>query len=149
MGVQLFFLISGYVIFMSLERSGGVGDFMMRRWLRLFPAMLTCSIFIYATAGAFLRPSGQPGLRDLIPGLTFTEPDWWAAFFGSPQGVLEGSFWSLFVEVKFYAVVSIVFYLASEGAAIAVLIGMFLAPLVVGRFFDGHLVYMTANLLSS
>ncbi len=38
-GVYLFFLISGYVVSLSLERSSGLGDFLWRRWLRLFPAM--------------------------------------------------------------------------------------------------------------
>jgi len=39
MGVELFFLISGFVIFMTIERCSGFCDFMLRRWLRLFPAM--------------------------------------------------------------------------------------------------------------
>lgn len=45
-GVQLFFLISGFVILMSLEACNDVASFVARRWLRLFPAMLICSCFI-------------------------------------------------------------------------------------------------------
>src|SRR3982750_4409760 len=71
LGVQLFFLISGYVIFMSLERTSGVLDFLWRRWLRLFPAMLAVSVLVFVTAPLFNRPAGQPVLRDLLPGLTF------------------------------------------------------------------------------
>jgi peptidoglycan/LPS O-acetylase OafA/YrhL len=33
MGVELFFLISGFVIFLTLEKCSGFWDFMIRRWL--------------------------------------------------------------------------------------------------------------------
>jgi peptidoglycan/LPS O-acetylase OafA/YrhL len=82
MGVQLFFLISGYVIFMSLERSAGLADFAKRRWLRLFPAMLLATAVVYVTAPLFDRPGGQPILRDVLPGLLFIEPSWLEAIFG-------------------------------------------------------------------
>lgn len=50
-----FFLISGFVITMSLEKCIDFGDFIFRRWLRLFPAMLIASILILITAPFFLR----------------------------------------------------------------------------------------------
>ena len=37
-GVQLFFLISGFVIFMTLERTRSAMDFVVSRFSRLFPA---------------------------------------------------------------------------------------------------------------
>jgi peptidoglycan/LPS O-acetylase OafA/YrhL len=40
MGVELFFLISGYVILLSLLRTSTIIDFIGKRWRRLFPAML-------------------------------------------------------------------------------------------------------------
>jgi peptidoglycan/LPS O-acetylase OafA/YrhL len=52
-GVYLFFLISGYVIFMTLEKCATAGDFFQRRWLRLFPAMLFASIVIFAFSQLF------------------------------------------------------------------------------------------------
>src|ERR1044072_2198384 len=39
-GVNLFFLISGYVILLTLERCSGFAGVMARRWLRLVPALL-------------------------------------------------------------------------------------------------------------
>lgn len=100
LGVELFFMISGYVIYLTVEKCKSMGEFMGRRWLRLFPAMLVVSFLVYATAGFFnQRPAGIPGFRDLIPGLLFIEPLWLAKIFGGPQGVLEAAFWSLFVEV--------------------------------------------------
>ena len=57
---------------MTLEKCDSFGDFIYRRWLRLFPAMLIASIIILATA-PFLtaRPAGQPVLLDTLPGILF------------------------------------------------------------------------------
>ena len=149
MGVQLFFLISGYVIFMSLERSANVADFAKRRWLRLFPAMLLATVFIFVTAPLFTRPGGQPALVDTLPGLLFIEPEWIAAATGWKQEALEGSFWSLYVEVKFYVVAAVLFFGIGPRVTLLALSAMFLAPMVVGRMPWASHVYDLANLLSS
>jgi peptidoglycan/LPS O-acetylase OafA/YrhL len=39
-GVNLFFIISGFVIFMTLERSANLSDFSISRFARLWPAYL-------------------------------------------------------------------------------------------------------------
>jgi peptidoglycan/LPS O-acetylase OafA/YrhL len=134
MGVELFFMISGFVIFMSLDRSHGIADFMWRRWLRLFPAMLAVTVFVFLTASLLPRPMGQPVLRDLLPGLTFIEPSGWEWLIGSPQGMLEGSFWSLFVEVKFYLFVCLVYNLFNGWVAIIALVAVSLAPPLIHLF---------------
>jgi len=127
LGVQLFFMISGYVIFMSLERSRNLHGFLIRRWIRLFPAMLACSLIVFATASFFHeRPAGAPVLRDLLPGLTFIEPYWWQLVLGSPQGELEGVFWSLYVEVKLYLVAGFFYFTIGGRRVIWVLVGLFL-----------------------
>lgn len=111
LGVELFFLISGYVILMTLEKCSNFSNFMFRRWLRLFPAMLVCTIIIYLSAPLFVyRPLGVPNLHELISGLTFVQPEGWQVIFGGQQGVLERSFWSLFVEVKFYIIAGLLYF---------------------------------------
>src|SRR5258707_5399491 len=87
LGVELFFLISGFVILMTLTKCANFSEFILRRWLRLFPAMLISSIFLMATASSFYeRPGGVPVVRALLPRLTFVSPDWWAWLLGSSQG---------------------------------------------------------------
>lgn len=131
LGVELFFMISGFVIFMTLGKCQSFAEFIGRRWLRLFPAMLVCSLLIFATAWFFWdRPLGKPGWNDLLPGLTFIQPEWWSWVLGAPQRSLENSFWTLFVEVKFYAISGAVYFLLGETAALAVVALLFLAALV-------------------
>ena len=68
-GVELFFIISGYVIFLTLDRNLSMLSFVKKRWFRLFPAMLAISVFIYVTA-PFIpeRPLGIPNYYDFFSG---------------------------------------------------------------------------------
>ena len=126
LGVQLFFMISGFVIALTLERCSGMGDFLSRRWLRLFPAMAIATALIFCTAPLFTeRPAGEPHWIDTLPGLLFIEPTWIAWATGRPQGMLEGAFWSLFVEAKFYVVAGAAYYAAGRRGMLAVLLGTF------------------------
>lgn len=100
LGVELFFIISGFVICMTLDRCSTFVEFMWKRWLRLFPGMLVASLLIYATAPYINRPLGLPSVSQLLPGLTFIDAKWWALIHGPDS--LEGSFWSLYAEMKFY-----------------------------------------------
>lgn len=125
LGVELFFLTSGFVILMTLEKCTGFKDFMVRRWKRLFPAMLVCSVVVFATAGWFSeRPAGQPTWASLVPGLLFVEPLWikWAT--GYTIVPLEGAFWSLYVEFKFYLIAGAVFFVWGERRLLGVLLAL-------------------------
>ena len=112
LGVNLFFIISGFVIFMTLHTCQSFREFIYRRWLRLFPAMLLSTALIYVTADwMWERPVGALTWRDTIPGLLFLDP--WVLNSISPFDlhVIEGAFWSIFVEVKFYLVFGSLYFL--------------------------------------
>ena len=75
LGVQLFFLISGFVILMSLEKTSSYLKFLKNRWIRLFPSMFVVSLIIFFTSSFFYeRPLGIPPLKSLLPGLVFINP---------------------------------------------------------------------------
>jgi peptidoglycan/LPS O-acetylase OafA/YrhL len=131
LGVELFFLVSGFVILMTLENCAGAREFLFRRWLRLFPAMLFCSLLIFFTAGIFFeRPDGAPSAASLLPGLTFMEWSWWQSVLGVPVKPLEGGFWSLYVEVKFYIFAAIIYFWRGRNWLVGALTGAF----AVGTF---------------
>lgn len=130
-GVPLFFIISGFVISMSLEKCKSFGDFMFKRWLRLFPAMLIASILILITAPLLTsRPLGTPYVVDIFPGITFIAPTFFQAIFNNNQTMLEGGFWSLFVEVKFYIVAGLLYFTIGQKRMITALVIMFLSSTV-------------------
>lgn len=130
LGVELFFIISGFVIFLTLDKCRSFGEFMGKRWLRLFPAMLIASCLIVATAPLVNRPSGIPNMVQILPGLTFIDEGW--------LGVhsLEGTFWSLYAEMKFYVFAGLLYFAFGRRAAIYGLIGGF-AVYWMSKPFDG------------
>lgn len=132
LGVQLFFLISGFVILMSLEKSDGFFSFIYKRWIRLFPAMLIATIIVFLTA-AYLpeRPGGVPLLKNVVSGLIFIQPDFVQQISGINVGVLEATFWSLFVEVKFYIIFGILYFCLGTRKSLLCLSGLYFAWFVL------------------
>lgn len=153
LGVHLFFVISGFVILMTLERCASAREFLTKRWLRLFPAMLACALVLYLTAGAFAeRPAGLPAPESLLPALTFVDHEWWERILGRKFAPLEGAFWSLYVEFKFYVLAAIVYYWRGRNALVATLTVLFLvsvaASLVAPTAQVARVVSRAADLLS-
>jgi peptidoglycan/LPS O-acetylase OafA/YrhL len=124
LGVELFFIISGFVIFMSLDKCDSFVQFIGKRWLRLFPAMLIATALIFITAPLVHRPDGLPTFSQAVPGLTLIDPRWLARV-GGPSEMLEGSFWSLFTEMKFYVFAGAVYFTLGRTWAILGLIAGF------------------------
>lgn len=132
LGVQLFFLISGFVILMSVERTDRYLKFLKNRWIRLFPSMLICSLIVYATAHFFYeRPFGIPPLKSILPGITFINNSILEKIFNTRFPVLELSFWSLFVEVKFYIIFGALYFLFNRNIALGGIFLIYLSALAL------------------
>ncbi|MBP6365882.1 MAG: acyltransferase [Nitrosomonas sp.] len=103
LGVDLFFMISGFVILMTAS-SGSLRHFVLSRLVRLYPAFWICCTITFVAI------------------LTIGSPDYIATFsqYLVNMSMLSGfmdvesidsAYWSLFVELKFYALVAIVLLL--------------------------------------
>ncbi|MBV9561737.1 MAG: acyltransferase [Bradyrhizobium sp.] len=92
-GVEIFFVISGFVI--PLTASGATaGAFVKRRVIRVFPALWICTFLGFAV----LVASGQPAQELLLPLLH--------SLILSPKGpYIDGVVWTLVVEAVFYALI--------------------------------------------
>lgn len=98
LGVGVFFVISGFVISLSLAKTSVV-EFAVRRFFRLWPTYLTCFaimlLSVYAIGWYFGKafPFDEFSiLVQLLPGV--------GDAFGVPY--LDGVSWSLAIELKFY-----------------------------------------------
>ncbi|MCK0197796.1 acyltransferase [Ancylobacter sp. 6x-1] len=149
-GVQLFFIISGFVIVMTLEKSGSFMSFLFKRWIRLFPAMLACSLIIIGTAFLFPeRPAGAPNLTQVIPGLTFLSPATLRVLTGGlfAGDTIEGAFWSLFLEVRFYLIFGTLFFIFGRRVALVSLLAIYLLALAVLMLTDADGLFHFAALV--
>lgn len=112
-GVELFFLISGFVILITIERCKNVTQFLYRRWLRLFPAMLIATVLTLAFNWT-IQPVAQFANSqwfDALPGLTFIPASFYHMVFDVEIDSLHRSFWSLYTEVSFYILFGISFFI--------------------------------------
>lgn len=144
-GVQLFFLISGFVIMMTLERATGLLDFTVRRAARLWPAMLVCAtlstLIINASGVAYVYENvarWQVTPVEYFSSIFFIPPDMTASAFGIEQGDLprwvEGVYWTLWCEVRFYALIALAFWLSPRGGFLWVWAGLQSAALALDIF---------------
>ncbi|MGH7991096.1 MAG: acyltransferase family protein, partial [Limisphaerales bacterium] len=96
MGVPIFFAISGFCIHLSFYRQGQKwGSFFLRRFFRLYPAYMA-AVLLFAllfthSAGEFWRQFSSHALFSFI----YNQ----ATYHG-----LNGSFWSVAVEVQLYLI---------------------------------------------
>ena len=106
-GVNLFFLISGFVISNSLEKNNDL-IFLKKRWLRLFPSMLAVTIVILIFSYNIILENHHvhnTSLLNILTGIFFFDTQILREVFGINVTSLSGIFWSLYVEVKFYLII--------------------------------------------
>lgn len=93
-GVEVFFVISGFVIAASAEKST-TRDFLIKRAIRVFPALWVCSLIALAAVLAWGMPTGE-ALNAFV-----------RSIFLSPQGpYVDGVVWTLVVEAAFYILIA-------------------------------------------
>lgn len=107
LGVDLFFLISGFVILMSMWGKS-LGDFAVSRVVRIFPAYwfaVTLAVLLFLVWGITLtRGAGAEGqLRSYLPNMTMLE-------YGTGSLPLEAVYWTLWVELHFYALIALLIW---------------------------------------
>ncbi|WP_316207204.1 MULTISPECIES: acyltransferase [unclassified Bradyrhizobium] len=112
-GMTLFFVLSGFVIHWnyrnSVQQSGGLRNFFIARWSRLYPLFLVvfAAGFLYELLG---KDDVEPLARSTPFFLTFTTTWWfWRVddtryIFSAISNPLLGVMWSLATEAFFYLV---------------------------------------------
>ena len=95
-GVHIFFMISGFVIFMTLNRTKSALDFAVSRFSRLFPAYWVALVITFVIVHIVGLPNQEVSTGDAIINLTML-----ADFFNARE--VDGSYWTLQIELFFYA----------------------------------------------
>ena len=95
MPVLWFFLISGFVITWTIDRSRTPMDFVVSRVSRIYPAYWTAIAVTLAIAAVWPLPGLAPTPGQVLVNLTMLQ-----AYAGVPD--VAGVFWSLAIELLFY-----------------------------------------------
>lgn len=96
LGVDLFFIISGYCISLTVEKIHTLSGFWAARFSRLQPAYMACAILTFVTLLLFPMPDGQASVVQLIGNFL------WLNTVPNLIPPIDGVYWSLIVEMKFY-----------------------------------------------
>jgi len=111
MAVHAFFVVSGFLIFMSYENTHGLKCYFEKRARRIYPAYFTI-VMLCALCGGLLSalPLADyltaPGLYRYLAAnlvfLNFVHPDLPGVFSGNAITAVNGALWTLKSEVLFY-----------------------------------------------
>jgi len=116
LAVQIFFILSGYLIFVSLAKTNDLRDYFERRVVRIYPAYL----LVVAVSGAVFSPTASDYINYVA---------WNAVFlnFVAPGDVggfaINGSLWTIKIDVAFYIIAPGLFAAANRYGAVRVLGG--------------------------
>ncbi|SEG70289.1 Peptidoglycan/LPS O-acetylase OafA/YrhL, contains acyltransferase and SGNH-hydrolase domains [Methylobacterium sp. 190mf] len=100
-GVEIFFMISGFVIFHSVKSAASIHDFFLARFARIFPAYWL-SILIVVALSIFTEKSSGFSSKDIFFNLTMLQ-----ALMGFHH--LDEVYWTLTYELCFYACIVFAF----------------------------------------
>ncbi len=116
--VQAFFVVSGFLIVMSYERSSSLASYAGKRLRRIYPAYFTI-VMLCALGLVFV--SQQPladyfsltWLKYLVANLTFLnflQPTLPGVFESNKLAAVNGALWTLKIEAMFYVAVPLIVY---------------------------------------
>ena len=114
-GVEVFFVISGFAIELSLQSAGSARDFLVSRAVRLYPTFWAALAVTLAVVGVFGLPERGISLRDALLNVTMIP-----ASLGAQ--VADGVYWTLERELRFYGLVLLLLSLGLRRYTVHVLL---------------------------
>jgi len=120
--VDSFFIVSGFLIFMSYENSSSLGSYLSKRFRRIAPAyvvvILFWAIFLYFLSsksfGEYFSMELWSYIISNLTTLNFLHPTIDGIFEDNYISSINGALWTIKIEVTFYLLVPIIIYLFSK-----------------------------------
>ncbi len=114
LGVPIFFVISGFCIHLSHERSArkDFTTFFIRRFFRIYPAYLVALLvfaFLFPWSWLCFKQDFSLATMQLWTHLLLVHN-----FFINSVGAINGSFWSIAIEVQLYVLYPVLFFLSAR-----------------------------------
>ena len=104
-GVELFFMISGFVIFMSFDHITKSSQFIKSRLIRLYPTywtVVTFTFLLIATVSFKTHDPGNINFKTYLGNMTMFQ-----YYLKIPD--LDGPYWTMIIEMTFYIVMLLLF----------------------------------------
>lgn len=143
LGVNLFFMISGFVIFMTLSRTVQAADFLVSRFSRLYPAYWVAVLLTFGLTSLLGLPGKTVDIGTALLNLSMVH-----GFANVPH--VDGVYWTLEVELLFYAWALLAFRLGGlprVHVLLALLLALRLSYFCLEQFAQVSLPYIAYRLL--
>ncbi|HEY8090015.1 MAG TPA: acyltransferase, partial [Polyangiaceae bacterium] len=125
--VPMFFVVSGFVIPLTLQKCTSLRDFAFLRVSRLYPTFLVCIAMTFAAVATFGLPGREVSTGEAVVNLTMIPRVLGAGF-------IEPACWTLQVELTFYALMGALLVAGLLRVAPVVFLGMALVHAMAVRF---------------
>lgn len=131
--VKAFFVVSGFLIFMSYERSTSLASYAGKRLRRIYPAYFTvvmlCALCLVAAStsgiGDYFTFAWVKYVLANLAFLNFVQPTLPGVFEDNRMAAVNGALWTLKIEVMFYLSVPVFVYLFRKFSRLPVLLLMY------------------------
>ncbi|WP_395051087.1 acyltransferase family protein [Flavobacterium sp.] len=146
-GLSGFFIISGYFIFQSLERSKNIFDYFKKRFLRLFPALFVVLLLtivlaplVYKSAIPFFKNNAVYTYVPNNLSLYYFQSSIKGIFDTNAYHAINGSLWTIRYEFSLYVALSLLFLFRKQKQLVLLLLSVvfiifyFLYNFYLGRF---------------
>ena len=142
-GVKGFFIISGYLIFKSMVVSKSIPEYLIKRILRIFPA-LAVVLLVTLVAVFFIYPAGitpffynKEVYAYFIGNLILFKPHFFitGVFSNLISPAINGSLWTIEYEFFFYVLILVFFFVRANKNILKILLGLTIAAFLVVRLF--------------
>lgn len=131
--VKSFFVISGFLIFMSYENSKSIKNYFLKRARRIYPAyffviLLSALLGYFFSSYPLINYFSFQWLRYIFFNLlylNFIAPNLPGVFDGNLMHAVNGALWTLKIEVLFYLSVPLIVYLSLKFGRIKVFLVLY------------------------
>lgn len=138
-GVDIFFIVSGYCIALTIIKTSNFVEFSVKRFARIYPAYFFCGISTLIFFSFFDLPGREvswfTGFMNLIfanfiPGLNFK--------------YIDGIYWALIVELKFYIFFGIIYFFFKNLNKAIIVWGIFAIILNLLLIFTEKVIFISS-----
>ena len=136
--VDSFFILSGFLIFMSYESSNSLKSYISKRARRIFPGYIAvvvlCSIFLFSTSSvSFFEYFGLEWIKYLFFNLLtlgFIHPTLPGVFEENMMPLVNASLWTIKIELAFYIAVPLIVFLFSKTNKLRLIITIYVLAII-------------------
>lgn len=143
--IKAFFILTGFLTFYSYFKHPGAKEFAKRRFKRLVPSYVFTVLLCFFGCSLLSEYSfteyftSSQSYRYLVANLTFLNflgPDLPGVFTHNESQAVNGSLWTMKIDIMFYVTVPFLYYLFRKYPKRWVLTGIFLITVIYNEVFE-------------